>query len=72
MGGKCDSDPACSHVAVHHVVENRRTSGQNTDRERGCQFGNLMKISVDILNSDMCHAKHQQHQTLLLTGLINI
>lgn len=42
-------------------------SGQNSDKDRERQFGNLVKISVHVLGYDACQTKHQQHLTLLLT-----
>lgn len=34
MGGNCDLDPASSHVGIRHMAEDRRMSGQNSDRKR--------------------------------------
>lgn len=42
-------NPASSHVGIRHMAEDRRMSGQNSDRERERQFGNLVKMSVHVL-----------------------
>lgn len=54
------------------MAQDRRMSGQNSDRDRERQFGNLVKISVHVLSYDVCQTKHQQHLTLLLTDRLKL
>lgn len=72
MGANCDLDPASSHAGICHMAEDRRMSGQNSDRKRESQFGNLEKMSVNVLSYDMCQTRHQLLLTLLLTDLLKL
>lgn len=45
-------------------------SGQNSDGKRESQFGNLVKMSANVLSYDMCQTKH--HLTPLLTDLLKL